>query len=80
MFQVDAGADSIAKQCRGLIAKYREEVDKSGLSDSAHEHHSGVCSGLETFLQSVVSIRASDWLRLVTLAFDWSIVITLPEY
>jgi len=56
--QVDAGADSIAKQCRSLIAKYREEVTKSSLSPSAHEHHTSVCSGLENFLQSVVSFHS----------------------
>ena len=56
--QVDAGADSIAKQCRSLIARYREDVNKSSLSSSAHEHHTSVCSGLENFLQSVVSYHS----------------------
>lgn len=56
--QVDAGADSIAKQCRSLIARYREDVNKSSLSSSAQEHHTSVCSGLESFLQSVVSYHS----------------------
>ena len=75
MLQVDAGADHVAKQCRNLIAKYKEDLHKSGLNQSAHEHHLSVCSGLDTFLQSVVSfhsemraVRASKHLEMKKLS------------
>ena len=75
MLQVDAGADHVAKQCRNLIAKYKEDLHKSGLNQSAQEHHLSVCSGLDAFLQSVVSfhsemraVRASKHLEMKKLS------------
>jgi len=56
--QVDAGADNIAKQCRNLIVKYKEDIAKMDTNVSAKEHYESVCSGLDTFLQSVVGVHS----------------------
>jgi len=56
--QIDAGADNIAKQCRSLILKYQDDVSNMSLVDSAQEHHDGVVSGLQSYLQSVVSVHS----------------------
>jgi len=56
--QVDAGADSIALQCRQLIARYREEAGKRELSPTQIEHHSLVAAGLDRYLKSVVSAHS----------------------
>merc|ERR1712029_143462 len=52
------GADNIAKQCRSLILKYQDELLKMTMADSAKEHHEGVVSGLQSYLQSVVSVHS----------------------
>ena len=56
--QVDAGADSIGRQCRGLIVKYREEVGRLACHQTAREHHTGVAEGLERYLKTVVSLHS----------------------
>lgn len=56
--QIDAGADNIAKQCRSLIVKYKEDVSRMECTASARDHYSCVSSGLDTYLQSVVSIHS----------------------
>ena len=58
--QVDAGADEIARQCRQLISRYRENL--AGLQEEqgeeAREHHEAVCEGLEQFLKQVVGTHS----------------------
>merc|ERR1712168_338669 len=56
--QVDAGADNIARQCRNLIVKYRNDVQKEKFNESAEEHYECVALGLEKCLKSVVSIHS----------------------
>jgi len=56
--QVDAGADNIARQCRSLIVKYRNDVQKEKFNESAEEHYECVALGLEKYLKSVVSIHS----------------------
>jgi len=56
--QVDAGADNIARQCRNLIVKFRNDVEKEKFNISAHEHYESVAVGLDRYLKSVVSIHS----------------------
>jgi len=56
--QVDAGADNIAKQCRSLIMKFKNDVGKEKFNVSAEEHYEGVAVGLDKYLKSVVSIHS----------------------
>ena len=54
---MDAGADDVARQCRQLISRYRESLEKEQ-GEEAREHHEAVCDGLETFLKSVVGTHS----------------------
>jgi len=56
--QVDVGADSISRQCRGLINMYKSEVDHLKCNESAKDHYLSVAEGLEKYLKSVVSVHS----------------------
>lgn len=64
--QVDAGADTISRQCRGLVTKYREEVQALRCNESARDHYVGVADGLDRYLKCVVSVHSE--MRAVRLA------------
>ena len=56
--EVDVGADSISRQCRLLISKYREEILGLKLGGEAEQHFSLVADGLDSYLKSVVSVHS----------------------
>jgi len=56
--EVDVGADSISRQCRLLISKYREEILGLKLGGEGEQHFSLVADGLDSYLKSVVSVHS----------------------
>ena len=56
--EVDVGADSISRQCRLLISKFREEVESLKVSGEGKKHYCAVADGLESYLKSVVSVHS----------------------
>jgi len=56
--QVDAGADHIARQCKELITKFKNDIGKEDFNASAKEHYNSVANGLEHYLKGVISIHS----------------------
>jgi len=56
--EVDVGADSISRQCRLLISKYRDEVEGLKVSEEGKQHFCAVADGLDSYLKSVVSVHS----------------------
>ena len=56
--EVDVGADSISRQCRLLISKYRDDVGGLKVSEEGKQHYRAVADGLDSYLKSVVSVHS----------------------
>jgi len=56
--EVDVGADSISRQCRLLISKYRDEVEALKINEEGKQHFCAVADGLDSYLKSVVSVHS----------------------
>jgi len=56
--EVDVGADSISRQCRLLISKYRDDVESLKVSEEGKQHYCAVADGLDSYLKSVVSVHS----------------------
>lgn len=56
--EVDVGADSISRQCRLLISKYRDDVEGLKVSEEGKQHYCAVADGLDSYLKSVVSVHS----------------------
>jgi len=56
--EVDVGADSITRQCRLLISKYRDDVEGMKASEEGKRHYCAVADGLDSYLKSVVSVHS----------------------
>jgi len=56
--EVDVGADSISRQCRLLIGKYRDDVEGLKVSEEGKQHYCAVADGLDSYLKGVVSVHS----------------------
>jgi len=56
--EVDVGADSISRQCRLLIGKYRDDVEGLRVSEEGKQHYCAVADGLDSYLKGVVSVHS----------------------
>lgn len=53
--QVDIGAEEISKKCKSLITKFRNDIAKIDANSSCQEHLSGIATGLDSYLKTVIS-------------------------
>jgi len=56
--EVDVGADSISRQCRLLIGKFRDDVEGLKVSEEGKQHYCAVADGLDSYLKGVVSVHS----------------------
>jgi len=53
--QVDIGAEEISKKCKSLITKFKIDIANIKTNCSSQEHLSGIASGLDSYLKTVIS-------------------------